>query len=114
MHCVEWMHLVQGPDAKQLKSKDRLHLDGTTASDTMTGVMWPDPSTLWKTTFKRKKEMLGDARVAVGGRDDNSSEEESDMDVDEAAADEPPKKKQTIGKSADKDLEPAFYHAPTV
>jgi hypothetical protein len=112
MHCVEWMHLIQGPDAKRLKSKDRLHFDGTTASDTMTGVMWPDPSTLWKTTFKRKKDMLGDARVAVGGRDD-STEEGSDMEVDEAAEDQP-KKKQIINKRADSDIEPAFYHAPTV
>jgi hypothetical protein len=109
MHCVEWMHLVQGPQATKVKAKARLHFPGTTASDTLVGVSWPDPDTLWKTTFKKKKEIFGDARVAVGGKDGESSDEsEGEADtIDE-------QKKKIAKKRGEDDLEPVFYHAPSL
>ena len=98
---TEWMHVVT---RKQLTTalKSKVKFTGTTGGNVIAPVAVPDFDSLWQLPFAEKKELVGDARVAVGGRDEDDSDDDHDDEVTD-------KKKHRVRQPTD--LEPVYYHS---
>jgi len=81
----------------QAEKRDRLKFQGTSAGSLLGPVVLPTHACLWNETFARKKDLLGPARVAVGGRTPGSG-----VDVGE---------KGVVTKREPDDMEPVFFHS---
>ena len=95
MNNVEMMNVYTAPAGINIAIRDRIEsYAGTNASEFIGPVKLPDWAASWRLTFKEKKVVFEQHRIAVGGADDGSG-------IADAKVNEPRKPD---------DMEPVFYH----
>ena len=95
MNNVEMMQVYTSPAGMNIAIRDRIEsYQGTNASEYIGPVKLPDWAASWRLTFKEKKVLFEQHRIAVGGADDGSG-------IADAKVNEPRKPD---------DMEPVFYH----